>query len=68
MVSNATCWTLIIVGIVLMVVGGVLAYGGFPSVPSALFTAGLIAFWIGVILLILGIALRIANAIQQKTG
>lgn len=59
---------MIIAGIVLMVIGGAIAYGGFPSVPGAIITVGLIIFWIGVIPLILGIALRIANAIQSKTG
>ena len=59
---------MIIAGIVLMIIGGVIAYGGFPSVPETVLFVATIAFWIGVILFILGIALRITNLIQSKTG
>ena len=68
MVSTSTCWTLIIVGIVLVIIGGVIAYGGFPAIPYALWVVAVIAFWIGVILLILGAVLLIVYYIRAKTG
>jgi hypothetical protein len=60
-----TCWTLIIVGIILTVISAVVLYGGFYALPV---WATAIALTIGVICLVLGIVLLIALYVKAKMG
>ena len=66
MVSNETCWTLIIVGLILTVISAVVLYGGFYAIPPWVMTISAIALTIGVICLALGIVLLIANYVRSK--
>jgi len=68
LVSNDTCWTLIIIGLILTVISAVVLYGGFYSIPAWATTIAAIALTIGVICLVLGIVLLIANYVRTKTG
>jgi hypothetical protein len=53
----------------MMIVAGVVAYGGLPSIPGVVITIAIITvFWIGVICFILGVVLLIVNFIRVKTG
>jgi hypothetical protein len=52
----------------MMIVAGVVAYGGLPSIPGVVITIAIIIFWIGVICFILGVVLLIVNFIRSKTG
>jgi len=66
LVSNETCWTLIIVGLILTVISAVVLYGGFYALPVWATTIAAIALTIGVICLALGIVLLIANYVRSK--
>jgi hypothetical protein len=67
LVSNDTCWTLIIIGLILTVISAVVLYGGFYALPAWALTLAGIALTIGVICLALGIVLLIANYVRGHT-
>ena len=68
LVNTETCWTLIIIGIILTVIGSVGLYGGFYAIPAWAVGLAAIVLTIGVICLVLGIVLLIALYVRGKMG